>query len=108
MATVSTIPVNIAADAAAHVRQLGMQPQFEIMLERLRDIIPGIRAIDVTLEYPSEYVDDPTILLTTYQPRSPGTGDPTRSAWCSWSSTFSPDVLKHFVRLPFYGEGNGR
>ena len=103
MATVTTIPVNIAADAAEHVRQLGMQPQFETMLERLREIIPGIRAIDVSLEYPPDYVDDPVILLTTYQPRPPAAGDPTRSAWRSWMiSTFSPDILKHFVRLPFY------
>jgi hypothetical protein len=110
MATVTTIPVNIAADAAEHARKLGLQREFEMMLDKLKEIIPELRAIDVSLEYPPDYDDDPMILFSTYQPNYTGPGlDPTNEAWIQWLiKSFGADVNRHFVRLPFYESGNGR
>ena len=110
MATATTIPINIAPDAAAHVQQLGMQPQFRMMLEQLKQIVPNLRTIQVTLEYPPDYDDDPMILFSTHQPEYSGEGlDPTDVEWRTWlSKTFGPDVWQHFVRLAIYEPANGR
>jgi hypothetical protein len=86
-----------------------MQREFQMMIDQLKQIIPGLRMIEVTLEYPPDYEDDPAVLLTTYQPTPTEEIDSTRDRWRSWFiETFPPDVLRHFVRLPFYEAGNGR
>jgi len=110
MATVTEIPVTVSPDAAARVAELGMQREFQMMIDQLKQLIPGLRAIEATLEYPPDYEDDPMVLLTTYQPEYSGPGlDPTHVAWTDWfMQTFAPDVLRHFVRLEFYETSNGR
>jgi|GEM_PF-6325712 len=88
MATVTTIPVNIAVDAAEHARKLGQQREFEMMLDKLKEIIPELRAIDVSRHFVRLpfYDDDPIILFSTYQPNYTGPGlDPTNEAWIQWS-----------------------
>jgi len=104
MATLTEIPVAVSPDAAARVAELGLQREFQMMIDQLKQIIPGLRAIEVTLEYPPDYEDDPMVLLTTYQPEYSGPGlDPTHVAWADWLvQAFAPDVLRHFVRLEFY------
>ena len=109
MAILTEIPVTVSADAAARVAALGMQREFQMMIDQLKQIIPGLRAIEVTLEYPPDYEDEPAVLLTTVQPPPAQEIDPTRDAWRAWFvETLPPDVLRHFVRLPFYEAGNGR
>jgi len=109
MVTAIGIPVSVEADAAARVEELGMEAEFQAMLAKLKEIVTGLRAIDVTLDFPPDYEDDPMILFRTYQPRPPEDGDPTGAAWRRWLiDTFPPNVLRHFVRLPHYEGSNGR
>jgi hypothetical protein len=109
MATLTEIPVTVSPDAAARVAELGMQREFQMMIDQLKQIIPGLREIEVTLEYPPDYDDDPMVLLSTVQPPPTEEVDPTCGNWRSWLiETFPPDVLRHFVRLPFYDIGRAR
>lgn len=109
MTTATAIPATVAADAAARVAELGMGRAFEKMLERIKQIIPGLRLIEVTLEYDPCGEDDPVVAFTTYQPE-PGVGlDPTDEAWGAWFlGTFPPDVCRHFARLTVYEATHGR
>ena len=48
MATTATIPVNVSAEAAARIAELGMQREFEEMIEHAKQTaarIPGLRYV---------------------------------------------------------------
>jgi hypothetical protein len=110
MATASTVQTTIAPDAAARVQELGLEQEFKMMREQLPRIIPDLRAIEVSLDYPPDYDDDPMVTLITYQPEYSGEGlEPTDREYDLWLiKTFGPDVLRHFVRLIIYETPNER
>jgi hypothetical protein len=99
MAVTTTIPVEIAPDAAARVAELGMQRELEQMLEHTRQAVPGLVGITVTIyEHPDEE-GQPHVAITGWKPGAAPSGDDYRpeSEWRSWfARAFPPDVLRWF------------
>jgi hypothetical protein len=107
----TTIPVTVAEDAAARVAQLGMQREFEQLIEHAKQVMPHLRAIRVTLEYtPYCPHEDPGVVIWAHRSDSPapGTLDPITSEYSEWKiQTFPPEVGIHFTVLSVYGGADG-
>jgi hypothetical protein len=77
----------------AHVAELGMQREFQAMLQHTRQAVPGLRAVRVTLEYdPACPATDPGVVIRAHREEP---GDPSQDrADCDWSewklATFPP------------------
>jgi hypothetical protein len=66
--TEATIPVTIAEDAAARVAELGLQPEFDLMIERARQTLADLLHLRVTLEHdPDRPEDDPRIVIWAHK-----------------------------------------
>lgn len=109
MAT-ATIPVTVSREAAFHITKLGMQNEFDRMLEYSKQNIPDLQAMEVTLEYDGEFVDrDPMVTLWCRRPDPGRTEDVTDWEWGAWFvRTFDPAVCIHFVMVSSYEAVNGR
>jgi hypothetical protein len=107
----ATIPVTVAEDAAARVAALGMQREFEQMIEHAKQALPGLRAIRVTLEYDPECpTNPPGVVIWAHRDDSLWKGklDPAEEDYTSWKiSTFPPEVLWHITVMPVYGGPDG-
>jgi len=92
------VPVMISPEAAARVAELGMQREFQQMLEHMRQTVPDLCAIEVTLDEPYEMGDEPRVILEAVKRGPYVDTDRTEWNWSYWKvGTFSPDVFRHFV-----------
>jgi hypothetical protein len=109
MAVLTNIPCTISAEATAHVTELGIQREFEQMLDHTLTCIPNLRRVEVALEPPSEDDDEWRIVIASWLPAQ-GTGpNPTMKQWDEWViNTFSPDVWRHVAMLTFFEAVDGR
>jgi hypothetical protein len=98
MATSTDIAVTIAPEAAARVAELGLEPQFQQILEHTKQTVPGLKAIEVAFERLVEDPDNPIVVLEAIRalPRPEG-DDPTERVDLWTIETFEPDVLRHFI-----------
>ena len=96
MSTTSNVPVTITPEASAHVAELGLQKEFEQILEHTRQTIPGLRSIRA--DYESGYgIDIPCILIEAWVSDSKA-ADRADREWGVWRLTaFPPRVGEHFV-----------
>ena|ERR1043166_3780485 len=109
MATTTAIPLSISPEATARVRQLGMEREFEMMLEHTRQTVPSLRRIEV-IEYDDPEID-PTgsrVIIMAWKDEPPVVGDPTDRLWGRWQmDTFSPDIFRWFdfeaIPWEYYG-----
>lgn len=100
----TTMPATITPEAAARVAELGLQREFDLMLEHVRKIVPGLRSITVTLAPPYDTGDEPCVLIEVIMDNPHLPYDPTEMDWGKWKiTTFSPDVHRHFTMLAAYG-----
>lgn len=108
MAAPTTIPATITFEAAAHVAELGMQAELDQMLERARQLIPGLQRFEVMLVEPYDTGDEMSVLIDAY--RDISSRDPdgqSYDAWRDWRlATFSPDVNRHFTMHIVYGNNH--
>jgi hypothetical protein len=109
MATITSVPVTIPPEVASRVAELGMQHEFKMMLEHLKQTVPGLRSIRVELDERANMWEKASIILWTHR-TDPGPGDdPTHRDWIDWYvRTFSPDVCRHFAYLSIYEAADGR
>jgi hypothetical protein len=109
MASATDIPLTIAPEAAERVAELGLQREFEQMLEHARLLLPGLRRLEVTLAPPYDTGDEPRVIIDAFiPPRDPSSDLPDR-AYEAWVlATFSPDVLRHILLMTGYEAPNGR
>lgn len=110
MATTTT-PVTIEADAAARVTELGMQAEFDQMIEHAKQAVPGLSYIRATLEYNPECpADDPKVVI--WARREDSCVDPP-TATVNWElagwrgERFPPQVRWHIVMMACYGVADG-
>src|SRR4051794_17753734 len=66
VSTVASIPMTISAEATAHVAQLGMQAEFERMVEHTRQTIPGLTRINVVVDPPYDEGDWPAVVIEAW------------------------------------------
>jgi hypothetical protein len=104
-----TVPVTITPEAAALVAELGMQKEFEQMLEHTQQTVPGLHAIRVVLADLYDTGDEPHVLLEAWMTVADIVHDPTPEQWGRWQvETFPPQVCEHFGLFPMYEAPNGR
>ena len=67
------VPVVVDPEATARVAELGMQAEFDQMLDYARRAVPDLRRIDVEVAWPYDTGREPgvTIVATTGRPMSP-------------------------------------
>ncbi len=107
----TAIPVTVAEDAAARVAQLGMQREFEQMIEHAKQIMPHLRYLRVTLEYNPECGhEDPSVVIWAHRSDVPPEDrvDPVAEEYRRWESdTFPPEVRLNISVLSVYGGIDG-
>ena len=107
--SVTTIPVTVDAEASVHVAELGMQRELDAMLEFLRQNVPDLHRIDVTLQPPYDTGDDPGVIIEITRDDPHGEGDRIRKSWRDWKiDTYSPDIWRHFALFEVPGESHAR
>jgi hypothetical protein len=103
MSATTTVPVTITPEAAARVAELGMQKEFDQMLEHTRQVVPGLRAIKVELALPYDTGSEPGITIEAYRSDPWVPNDPTEWNWGRWKiETFPPEVCEHFVMMTLF------
>jgi hypothetical protein len=64
MSTASTVPLSITPEAADYIDNvLRLRPEFERMLDYVRNNVDNTRAIKVVLQQPYEADDEPVIII---------------------------------------------
>jgi hypothetical protein len=107
----TTIPVYVADDVAARVDELGMRAEYEQMLEHVKQAVPGLQFIRVTLEYdPVRPEDDPQVII--WARRDDATVEPSTAAvnWelAGWmGNDFPPEVCIQFTVMACHGVADG-
>ncbi len=108
MSAVSTIPLTVEPEAAARVAELGMQGEFEKMLEHIRQVVPGLCRIEVTLWVP-DFDDDPRVTIDAIRTSPEELLSGIYDEWSEWViATFSPDVIRHFTLFTTAETAHGR
>jgi hypothetical protein len=99
MDAVATIPLTVDPEAAALVAELGFQAELDRMLEQARQMISGLRRLNVVFAPPYDTGPDPAIIIEAYRdPAARQPNDRTENQFDRWQiATFSPDVHRHFV-----------
>jgi hypothetical protein len=110
--TADTIPVTVAQDAEARVAELGMRREFEMMIERARRVLSGLRHLRVTLEYdPVRPQDDPQIVIWAHRDEPPPDKLSDMTEWQEWvkweCETFPPRVRLNILLTTAYGGSDG-
>jgi hypothetical protein len=94
-----TVPVNVSPEAAARLAELGYQAECERMLEKIREIVPGLRRIAVWLSpayHPCE--EDKIDLVAFTMPQDASTDAAISDRFRDWKiATFSDDVRSYFL-----------
>src|SRR5262245_59232005 len=109
MASMSEIPITIEPGVAERVAELGMQKEFQVMLDHLRQTEPGLHAIQAEVNPVPFHGEEPGILLWTHREEPSGDEDPADQAWQDWFlRTFPPQVRWYFSRQPIYKAAHGR
>ncbi len=102
--TTTTISLTVMSEADARIENLGMRREFEQMLERVRQTVPDLHALEVTLEPDYEEGLHPGIVIWAVKPAPrEGDFDPSDMNLGEWMvATFSPDVRWHFCIISSY------
>jgi hypothetical protein len=107
MATQTETSVVTDEQARARVMELGIQSEFEQMLEQAKRLVPHLRQIRVTLEYDPEGVEEPGLVIWCHRDKTGWENDRSENEWATWKlETFRPEVSIHFVMLTVYEEAH--
>lgn len=102
MSTTMVVPVAIAPDALAFINRLGQREEFERMIDRAKQVVPGLTSIEVALDEATDEMP-PGVILWTHRDDLRIDDDPTQRSWIEWmAATFPPEVCQNFVLLPVY------
>jgi hypothetical protein len=104
MSTTANVPVTISPEAMEFIDRLGQRAEFEAMIDRARQVVPGLRSIEVALDEATEDTPPGVVLWTHRDDITPGdNNDPTFRNWIDWMiATFPPYVCQNFTLLPVY------
>jgi hypothetical protein len=64
MSTTVVVPVAIAPDALAFINRLGQREEFERMIARAKQVVPGLTSIEVALDEATDEMPPRAILWT--------------------------------------------
>ena len=83
MTTGTDIPVTVTSEAAEWIAQVGMQREFETMVEHTKQTVPGLRAIEVILDDDPEGTVGPGIIIWGQRDGVPRDDSAARK-WRTW------------------------
>lgn len=94
------IPLTITPEADARLAELGMRKELEQMIAYLREVVPGLAAIDVEIAECYDSRDEPGVSIIAHSDRVFEPGDTTSWDSIGWAvKTFPPQVLEHLCIL---------
>ena len=103
MTPMLNVPCQVSAEAEAYVAELRLQEPFAEMLEHTRQTVPGLQAIEVSLEPPYDLGGGPCVLIMAARADPHLSDDPTDREWGFWRLThFPPEIFQHFCFLSYY------
>jgi hypothetical protein len=97
MSASTEVPLTVTPEAAARTAELGMQRELEQMIEHVRQVVPGLAAIEVTIAECYDSRDEPGVGIVAYSDEAfEPEGAATRHKLDEWVvDTFPPQVLEH-------------
>jgi hypothetical protein len=102
MSTPMLAPVSITPEARAFVDRLGRRAELERMIDRARQVVPGLRAIEVVLDEATEEIPA-GVVLEAHRDGVGAGDDPTHRDWIDWmASALPPDLCRDFSLLSVY------
>jgi hypothetical protein len=102
MSTTATVPVTISPEAQAFIDRLGRREPFEAMIDRARQVVPGLRSIEVMLDQATEDMAA-GVVLWMHRDDVGLEDDSTHRDWIDWTAaTFPPEVCQNFTLLSIY------
>ncbi len=97
MPTVAVVPVTISPVARAYIERVGQRAEIETMIDRARNVLPGVQLIEVVLDDATEEMP-PGVVLWTHRDDIGPANDPTHRKWIAWMAvTFPPDVCQSYT-----------
>lgn len=109
MNTSTDIPVTITPEAEARIAELGMRKELEQMIAHVREVVPGLTAINVKLAECYDTRDETGVSIFAYSDRLFEPGSTTSWEITRWAvETFPPEVLEHLCILFSPGRPNAR
>jgi hypothetical protein len=97
MPDTTAVPLTITPEATARIAELGMQAEFEQMLEHTRQTVAGLRALRVSLQEPYDLGGGPVVIIDATVEEQHSADDPTGSKWGLWLiRTYPPQVCENF------------
>ena len=102
MATTTMVPVTISPEARSFIDRIDQGEELEQMIDRARQIVPGLRSIEVVLDEATAEMPAGIVLWVLRDDVDPAS-DPTHRDWIDWmAATFPPDVCENFALLSVY------
>ncbi len=109
MNAATDIPVTITPEAEARITELGMRKELEQMIAHVREVVPGLSAIDVKLAECYDTRDETGVSIFAYSDRLFQPGEKVSDEMDRWAiNTFPPQVLEHLCILYSPGRPNAR
>jgi hypothetical protein len=109
MTTSTSVPVTITAEAATRIAELGMQSAVEQMIERAKQTIPGLKALDVILEPAWDTGPDDYLTIQGFSDREWDPEDASEREYDRWAiRTFPPEVTSQIVLSILYRTSHER
>jgi len=98
------VPVTISCEARSLIERLGQAEEFEKMIDRARNVVPGPRSIEVVLDEATVEMPPGVVLWIHRDNRDVNPADdPTHREWIDWmAATFPPNVCQNFTLLSIY------
>jgi hypothetical protein len=110
MAGITTVPVDVAPEAALRIQELGIQREFDHLLELTRERIPRLHLIEVTRGQDEADGSQGLLFFTAYYDGPQWeVSSPTYSNWHdSLIRAFPPAVIQWFNFAAWDWAGDGR
>src|SRR5580658_6893469 len=109
MTPTTAVPYTITDEATEYIRSLGLQAEFDLMIEHARQVVPGLRKIHVRVQPPYDLGGPDAVLVEVLMADHCLRDDPTNWAWNEWMiQTFSPEVFQYFSLMPDYEDPKAR
>lgn len=103
------VPVTITPQAEARIAELGMRNELEQMIAHVREVVPALEAIEVTLAECYDTREETGISITAYSDRAFDPEVHSSRHLTRWAvETFPPQVLEHLCILLSPGSPNAR
>ena len=109
MTPTTTIPFTITDEAVEYIRSLGLQKEFEQIIEFTKQFVPGLLRLDVRVQPPYDMGGPDGIIIGGMMRDPQSENDPTHWDWDAWIiRTFPPEVFQYFTLLLDFGGPDAR